>query len=507
MRTGSLILLFILLTFVSSAQTTGEGGEISPENVDDSEVQVVSELELERGMSERLEHMLQPLIGPTVVVVDLSLSSTPVELRGFRYSRSQSLPGLPVSVSESAEPGAKDFVEITKIIIRVFVSEKMKDEEIDRITEMIPLWVRLNYARGDQILVEQVPFVNPPMTLVQFLLSWRAVTVAAIGFFILMVFLIIFYTLINPMRFVRDSKGRVHSVTNAGISGPLSAESVAQLLSSSSTAQDNSTSDRTKGRKSPGGDEAMGMMPSNMLTLPEGEIGVRIVRDSDSKRSLGVLSKIRNMPMDSLNKLLDGENAETIAFALQLAPSNFVADYLTSLHETTRKRIIAAWNELKNLDSESMKSIIDALRAKVESSGNILDYLPAAAERFADIINSASNQQARQLFEIIRQTNPQLALEVRLKVFFIDDLATLEDAALRRVLVNIPRNILAILLHDCPNEIREKIYSSLSPRMANMVREEMALVSNITPEMAMQAKTQLIMSFRKAQGVTKTERV
>ncbi len=95
--------------------------------------------------------MLQPLVGPTVVIVDLTLTAIPVELEGFRYSEKQSLPGLPVTMSENVRKlggGGWDYKEVEGIHIRVFVSEDMEEEDVDRITQLIPYWINLNYSHG-----------------------------------------------------------------------------------------------------------------------------------------------------------------------------------------------------------------------------------------------------------------------------------------------------------------------------------------------------------------------
>lgn len=505
--------MMVLILTPCIAQEAGEEPAPSEDSPPDKDVQVVRELELERSTAERLENMLQPLVGPTVVMVDLKLGANPIELEGFRYSKTQSLPGLPVSISESAKTSAGDLVEITQMSIRVFVSETMDEEDIDRISSLIPMWLNMDRTRGDQIIIEQVPFLHPPMTMVQFLFSWRVLAMVGGALFLVMLLLLSFYALIRPRKSITTSRGGVGagvvpsaisgpigssglSAANAGtpavaVAGGVAAGGVVSTVAGESSSEDNGT-------KKKGGSAQISS--SNMLNLPDGAINVRIVRGQDIRRTLGSLAKIGEMKAEAVSQLLLGESVDTVLFALQLARPDVVAEFLLNQHEMTRARILSEWDKISSIPPESLKLIMDKLRRKLEQTGSILSFLPPSDEMLVNVLNSSSDQQAVTLYKAIEQASQKLAEELRDRVFFIEDLEKLDDLTLRRVLVDIPRSSLAILLKDAPDSLKEKIYSSVSQRMANMIREEAAAMGHVTTEMEAKAKAQLLNNLKRVTG-------
>ncbi len=485
----------ILLVSIPLVLFAQPADDIGSEDVASPHPQFAGELELEKAVAERIEDILQPIIGPLVVMVDVTLSSMPVELQGFTYSQQQSLPGLPVSISEnvrSLEQTGWDYNEITGISIRVFVSENMLDEDLDRITEVIPMWIKLDYSRGDQIIVEPVPFVHPPITMVDFLLSWEGLAIGGSAILILAFALGTFMrAFIRRSTVAAGSRGSDGDGGGAGggIGGPISPASLAAAMSNlSSNAQDN---DKSKKDKSPA--------PAGpaTLTFPDEALSVRIVREHDRKKALGALAKIESMSSNHLMQLLENAPPEVCAIALLLAKPNATSDYIETIEESFRNQIFGFWPQLNTMPVDSLNRWVDELKKRIDSIGGGSLELPSGLDKLAEVLNRASDEDATRAIESLDEIDPAYAFLVREKVFLLDDIRNLEAKDLKRILIGVPRDSLAVVVRRASEEVQKFIYENLSSRAADMLQEEVALLGDINQDQAAQAKTKFMESMRR----------
>jgi len=450
-------------------------------------VQVAGELELEKAVAERLEALLQPLVGELVVLVDLDLTSLQVELEGFTYSESESLPGLPVTVSENVRQlggSGWNYNEIGGISVRVFVADSMKDEQINRITELIPLWINLNYTRGDQIIVERVPFVNPPLTMVGFLLSKRGVIILSSSVLLLAIFVtVLLRAFTRPARLSGDGEGEF----SGNITGPMSAAGVAAMISEMT---------ETKTSEAEAGDPT-GSVMTNMLSLPEGAVSVKLIRENDSSnRAIGSLAKLQDLQFTDLQVVLKKADPTTAAIALNLSRPTIAAEYLTNLDNSDRREILKSWNELDTISTGDAQSRAADLRQRIDSL-KTSSFTTSGPEPLADLINQSPERIGKAIFNDIIKVNKSLSDAVRSRVFFLDDILETSSTVLRKAIMSMPRDLVAILVRDADEEVQERIFSNLSQRAANLVREEASILSSPPPEKAAMAKRMLVDSIHR----------
>ena len=496
-RTFSLPFLRITLAMLLLAGATPL---FAQENADSEDLagprsQIAGELGLEKEVSERLEAMLQPIVGPVVVVVDLTLTSIPVELDGFKYSKEESLPGLPVTISESVRKlgGSNwDFNEIDGIKIRVFVSESMQEAELNRITELIPLWINLNYARGDQIIVEPVPFVHPPLTMVDFILSWKGIALIGVGVVLLaLIVSLILRFITRPARLANGGEMDVNARGN--ISGPISPMSVAQMMTQMTEEKEK----EERGRR-----ETEASVPStSMLTLPEGSLSVRLVRENDgSNRALGALARLRDMDTIELSILLHDADPTTCAVALNLVRPAMAANFLSNLAQESRTRVLQAWKNLDAVGTSDAQQYAAKLKERVERL-KTSELTASGPDPFIELINQAPEAAGKAVYNDLLRIDQEFAAEVRKKAFFLEDLVELDAGILKRLVMGMQRDQLAILVKDAPEQIKNRIYEGLSSRAANVLREEVAMLSSVPPEKAAIAKRALMEALRRVQSV------
>jgi len=97
-------------------------------------------------------------------------------------------------------------------------------------------------------------------------------------------------------------------------------------------------------------------------------------------------------------------------------------------------------------------------------------------EPLVAIVNRADRSTERMILEGLETVSPELAEQVRAKMFIFEDITSLDDKAIQLVLRSVESTDLALALKGVSTAVREKIMRNLSTRAAENLGEEIELL-------------------------------
>ena len=97
----------------------------------------------------------------------------------------------------------------------------------------------------------------------------------------------------------------------------------------------------------------------------------------------------------------------------------------------------------------------------------------------AEILNRMTRESEKGILESLDESDPELALDIRNRMFTFDDIFALDDRAMRILLEEVDREDLPRALKVIDDETKEKIFKNLSKRAAEMLREDISLMPPI----------------------------
>ena len=92
---------------------------------------------------------------------------------------------------------------------------------------------------------------------------------------------------------------------------------------------------------------------------------------------------------------------------------------------------------------------------------------------------------------------PELADEIRRKMFVFEDILTLDNRAIQTVLREVDNNELAIALKNANEDVQNVIFSNLSSRLADMIREDMEYMGPVRLKDVEDAQQKIVNIIRK----------
>lgn len=118
-------------------------------------------------------------------------------------------------------------------------------------------------------------------------------------------------------------------------------------------------------------------------------------------------------------------------------------------------------------------------------------------DRVVEILNSTDRSTEKHIMEILEIEDPELADEIRKKMFVFEDILLLDDRSIQRVLRDVDNNELALALKGANEEVQNAIFNNLSKRLAEMIKEDMEFMGPVRMKDVEEAQQKIVNIIRK----------
>ena len=180
-----------------------------------------------------------------------------------------------------------------------------------------------------------------------------------------------------------------------------------------------------------------------------------------------------------LLSFLQDEHPQTAALILANLKPKQAAAVISLLSEELQNEIAFRLATMEKTSPEMVKEIEDVLR---EQLGNVFGgdmRSTGGAPAVAEILNSASRAAEKNILDHFRERDPELAMEVTNLMFLFEDLVTLADESIQKVIKEVDSKTLAMSLKATSDELQEKIFNNMSERAGGMLRDELEFLGPV----------------------------
>ncbi|MEE9162308.1 MAG: flagellar motor switch protein FliG [Candidatus Neomarinimicrobiota bacterium] len=180
-----------------------------------------------------------------------------------------------------------------------------------------------------------------------------------------------------------------------------------------------------------------------------------------------------------LLSFLQDEHPQTAALILANLKPKQAANILSQLSEDLQSEIAYRLGTMEKTSPEMVKEIENVLR---EQLGDVLGAdmrSTGGAYAVAEILNSASRAAEKNILEHVRERDPELAMEITNLMFLFEDLLTLSDDSIQKIIKEVEAKTLALALKATSAEMQEKIYNNMSGRAGGMLKDELEFLGAV----------------------------
>jgi len=171
--------------------------------------------------------------------------------------------------------------------------------------------------------------------------------------------------------------------------------------------------------------------------------------------------------------LLEQEHPQTVALILSTQHIEHAAEILTHLPEEIRADVAYRISKIEKVSPVVLSRIEDALHREIGLVSGKAHKQVGGVDAVVGILNHMKNNLDADILEDMEQTDPEMAEEIRKKMFTFENLVALDGRSLQMILREVNNDSLTLALKTASEQMREKIYANMSTRAADMIRDDL----------------------------------
>ena len=206
---------------------------------------------------------------------------------------------------------------------------------------------------------------------------------------------------------------------------------------------------------------------------------------------------IRKTDPSQLLNFIQDEHPQTIAMILSYLSSAQAAMVLGALPPEKQADVARRIAQMDRTSPDVIKEVERVLERKLASLVNQDYTIVGGIDAIVNILNSVDRSTEKHIMESLEIEEPELADEIRKKMFVFEDILLLDDRAIQRVLRDVENSDLGIALKGANEDVQNAIFNNLSKRLAAMIKEDMEFMGPVRMKDVEEAQQKIVSVIRK----------
>lgn len=206
--------------------------------------------------------------------------------------------------------------------------------------------------------------------------------------------------------------------------------------------------------------------------------------------------RLRRADPQQLGSTLRGEHPQTIALILAHLDPSHVSAILREFEPELGGEVMFRIARMEKVSPDMIALVERAIGNEADlafSQGMSTVGGPAAV---AAVLNLVSPSLEKEVLEMVAEKDPHLSDQIKNLMFVFEDLISLDDKALQRLLREINIKQLALALKTASSELKQRIMGTMSQRAVTGLKEEIEFLGPVKMRDVEAAQTDIVSKVR-----------
>lgn len=211
---------------------------------------------------------------------------------------------------------------------------------------------------------------------------------------------------------------------------------------------------------------------------------------------------VRSTDPGQLLTFIQGEHPQTITLVLAFLEPEQAATILAALEPEKQVEVTKRLALMDRTSPEVIHEVERVLEQKLSSLAG-QDYTSAGGvEALVQVLNQVDRATEKSILETLEEQEPDLAEEIKRRLFTFEDIIQLDDKAVMRILREIDLNKdMPLALKVASEEVKQKIFRNMSKRAVETLQEEMDYLGPVRLRDVEEAQQRIVNTVRKLEEV------
>ena len=182
---------------------------------------------------------------------------------------------------------------------------------------------------------------------------------------------------------------------------------------------------------------------------------------------------IRKTEASQILNFIQDEHPQTIALILSYLSPQQAAGIIGALTPDKQTDVAKRIATMDRTSPDVVKEVENILEQKLASLVSQDYTIVGGVDSVVEVLNTVDRGTEKHIMENLEIEEPELADEIRKKMFVFEDILMLDDRSIQRVLREVENGELAVALKNANEDVQNAIFNNMSTRLADMIREDM----------------------------------
>lgn len=181
----------------------------------------------------------------------------------------------------------------------------------------------------------------------------------------------------------------------------------------------------------------------------------------------------------SLYAALQHERPQTIALVLSYVDPEKSAAVIESLDPERQVKVVKSIANMESASPAAVKIIENEMEKRFSSIMTNNNVKVGGVDYVADMMNNLDRASEKGIFDRLYTKDAPLADEIRKRMFVFEDIVTMDDRSVQRFIRDCDPKDLVLALKGANSDVANKIFSNVSARMAQSIRDDLEVTVNV----------------------------
>lgn len=204
----------------------------------------------------------------------------------------------------------------------------------------------------------------------------------------------------------------------------------------------------------------------------------------------------RAEPAQVLN-FIQNEHPQTIALILSYLEPEQAGMILSSLSQDVQADIAKRIATMESTSPEVISEIESVLERKLSSTVTQDFTETGGVDAVVEVLNGVDRSTEKTILDTLEIQDPELAEEIRKRMFVFEDIVTLDNRSIQRIIRDLENEDLILSMKVSSEEVKEILFQNMSSRMAESFKDEMEIMGPVRLKDVEEAQSRIVSTIRR----------
>ena len=198
-----------------------------------------------------------------------------------------------------------------------------------------------------------------------------------------------------------------------------------------------------------------------------------------------------------LFNFIQNEHPQTIALILSYLEPEQAGTILSSLSQEVQADIAKRLATMESTSPEVISEVESVLERKLSSTVTQDFTETGGVDAVVEVLNGDDRTTEKTILDTLEIQDPELAEEIRKRMFVFEDIVTLDNRSIQRVIRDCENEDLILSLKVSSEEVKDVLFKNMSSRMAESFKDEMEVMGPVRLSDVEEAQTRIVATIRR----------